>query len=216
MESQAQAGMVRLMAACRRLGVSDERVLEAMAGLDRVEFVPEALRDYAYDDGPLPIEVGQTISQPSLVARMTEILDVAPTHRVLEVGTGTAYQTAILSRLAGAVYSVERWASLISLAERRLNHFRCHNVSLRLGDGREGWPEHAPYDRIMVTAAGETVPEALLAQLGAGGIMVIPVGPQDGRQVLRQIVRTSEGVEEHVRGRVRFVPLRTGIAEEER
>jgi protein-L-isoaspartate(D-aspartate) O-methyltransferase len=200
---------VALAGALRRDGIRDERVLAAVAQLPREAFVPEPLRDAADDDRPLPIGHGQTISQPFVVAFMTERLQLSGGERVLEVGTGSGYQTALLSLLAAEVYSIE---ILHDLAERArevlLGRLGLANVRLRTGDGALGWPEEAPFDRVIVTAAAEAVPAALLAQLAPGGRMVLPVGATTDAQILRQIDRGNDGVlvERDLLG-VRFVPL---------
>jgi protein-L-isoaspartate(D-aspartate) O-methyltransferase len=200
---------VALAGALRQDGIRDERVLAAVAQLPREAFVPEPLRAEADDDRPLPIGHGQTISQPFVVAFMTERLRLSGVERVLEVGTGSGYQTGLLSLLAAEVYSVE---ILPDLAERArevlLGRLGLANVRLRTGDGALGWPEEAPFDRVIVTAAAEAVPPALLAQLAPGGRMVLPVGAIPDAQILRQIDRRRDGVlvETDLLG-VRFVPL---------
>jgi protein-L-isoaspartate(D-aspartate) O-methyltransferase len=200
---------VALAGALRQEGIRDERVLAAIAQLPREAFVPEPLRAAADDDRPLPIGHGQTISQPFVVAYMTERLGLAGDERVLEVGTGSGYQTALLSMLAEEVYSIE---ILPELAERArevlLGRLGLANVRLRTGDGALGWPEAAPFHRVIVTAAAEAVPPALLSQLAPGGRMIIPVGSSSEAQVLRQLDRGKDGVVmvSDLLG-VRFVPL---------
>ncbi len=191
------------------MGIRSARVLEAVAGLDRARFVPPALRREADGDFPLPIGFGQTISQPFVVAYMTERLGLAGEERVLEVGTGSGYQTAILARLARSVHSIE---IIPELAERAravlLDECALGNVFLRVGDGALGWPEEAPFDRILVTAAGPEVPPALLEQLAPGGRMILPVGPDAGGQILRVVDRRQDGsLAEQDMLPVRFVPL---------
>jgi protein-L-isoaspartate(D-aspartate) O-methyltransferase len=191
------------------MGIRSPRVLEAVAGLDRARFVPPQLRRDADGDHPLPIGFGQTISQPFVVAYMTERLALLGDERVLEVGTGSGYQTALLAMLARSVHSVE---IIPELAERAraalLEELHLENVSLRVGDGALGWPEAAPFDRIMVTAAGPKVPPALLEQLAPGGRMILPVGPDLCGQVLRVVDRREDGrVSELDLLPVRFVPL---------
>ena len=198
-----------LAGALRREGISDERVLAAIAQLPRSTFVPETLRAAADDDRPLPIGLGQTISQPFVVAYMTERLRLSGTERVLEVGTGSGYQAALLAMLAEEVFSIEILPELAERA-REVLHGRLglSNVRLRSGDGTLGWPEEAPFDRVIVSAAAPAIPPALLAQLGAGGRMILPVGADLDAQVLMQIDRGRDGatVETELLG-VRFVPL---------
>jgi protein-L-isoaspartate(D-aspartate) O-methyltransferase len=162
----------------------------------------------------MPIQCGQTISQPYVVAYMTEQLDVQPQHHVLEVGTGSGYQAAILSRLAAKVTSIERYRTLADAARIRLKALRYDNVDVIVGDGMAGAPDRAPFDRIMVTAAAEVIPPALVDQLGVGGIMILPLGPQDDHQSLVKLVRTDKGIERTELIGVRFVPLLPGQARE--
>ena len=200
----------RLVARLRDAGVQDERVLSVMAETPRHLFIDEALAHRAYEDTALPIGHQQTISQPYIVARMTEELHAGRTlDRVLEIGTGCGYQTAVLSAVAGQVYSIERIAPLLDRARRRLRELRLRNVFLRHGDGFLGWPEKGLFDGILVAAAPRGVPEALVEQLAPGGRLVIPVG--DGEeQELVLMERGEEGVERRVLERVRFVPLLGG------
>ena len=167
-------------------------VLDVMAEMPRHEFVPSEMRAFAYFDTPLPIGFGKTISQPYIVALMTDLLDVRPSDRVLDVGTGLGYQAAVLSRLASRVYSVEIIEELASSAARRLAEQGCDNVEVRAGDGSAGWAEHAPFDRILVAAAPDLIPPALLAQLAPGGRMTIPAG-LDGAQTLMLVTRDESG-----------------------
>jgi protein-L-isoaspartate(D-aspartate) O-methyltransferase len=191
----------------RARGVRDERVLAAMRQLPRHLFVPPGSLDDAYGDWALPIEHGQTISQPYMVARMLELAALAPGQRVLEIGTGTGYQTALLAALAGEVYSVERVHGLLESARVRLAARGIANVTLREGDGTLGWQAFAPYDRVLVAAAAPRVPEALKRQLGERGVLVIPVGGA-GVQRLEVWRRTPDGAWESERyGECRFVPL---------
>lgn len=189
----------------RARDITDPRVLQVMLEVPRHRFVPNELRSQAYDDSPLPIGHGQTISQPYIVAFMTQALGVEPTHHVLEVGTGSGYQTAVLSELAERVFSIEIIAALASSAHAVLSELRYSNVELRTGNGYLGWPEHAPYDRIIVTAAPDEVPPALVGQLKIGGLMAIPVGTGD--QQLRILRRLPTGVETVGTLAVRFVPM---------
>jgi protein-L-isoaspartate(D-aspartate) O-methyltransferase len=193
--------MVELL---RRLGIRDERVLAAMSDVPREEFVREADRDVAYGDNALPIGEGQTISQPYVVARMTELLDVALEHHVLEVGTGSGYQAAVLSRLARDVVTVERHRTLADRARELLARLGCDNVRVVTDDASLGYPTDAPYDRIIVTAATPAIEPDLAAQLSPGGLIVAPVGDEDLQEL---VVRDARGNERR-HGAVRFVPLR--------
>lgn len=196
----------------RRLGIRDRRVLSAMETVPRRLFVEASAHRVAYEDRPLPIECGQTISAPSMVALMTEALQVEPEHAVLEVGTGSGFQAAVLAHLAREVFTVERYRALLTLAEERFAALRLHNVTARLGDGAEGWPEKAPFDRIVVTAAATEVPPALVAQLKLGGIVVLPVGAEGAPQKLLKVVRLADRTETTELCDVRFVPLVPGVA----
>jgi protein-L-isoaspartate(D-aspartate) O-methyltransferase len=188
--------------------VSDPSVLAAMDVVPREEFVPTSLRSAAGDDRALPIEFGQSISQPAVVAFMTEQLRLSSTSRVLEVGTGTGYQAAVLAEISREVYSIERIAVLAHTAASRLVRLGYENVHVREGDGALGWPEAAPFDAITVTAAAEAAPPALLEQLGVGGRMILPIGTPDGPQVLVLYQRTpTGGFDRRELWSVRFVPL---------
>jgi protein-L-isoaspartate(D-aspartate) O-methyltransferase len=200
-----RAAMVANQIAAR--GVRNAAVLEAMRAVPRHLFVPPAARDRAYDDRPLPIGHEQTISQPFIVAYMSEALDVSSRHRVLEVGTGSGYQTAVLGRLARQVFSIEIVPELGSRAAALLGELGYHNVVVKVGDGYLGWPEHAPFDRIIVTAAPDHVPQPLVQQLAVGGRMVIPVGPQGGPQELLVVEKGATGVVHRRTIPVVFVPL---------
>jgi len=189
-------------------GVTDRRVLDVMRSVPRHLFVPEPLRSRAYDDRPLPIGEGQTISQPFIVAFMTEALGVSARRRVLEIGTGSGYQAAVLSRLAKEVYTIEIVPALARRAADTLKSLGHSNVHVREGDGYAGWPEHAPFDRIMVTAAPERIPPPLLEQLAPGGRMMIPVGGAE--QWLTVVEKTPNGVVERRTIPVRFVPFTRG------
>ena len=185
--------------------IRDPRVLDAMRKVPRHEFVPEAMRPGAYDDTPLPIGYNQTISQPYIVAYMTEALDLQPTHTVLEIGTGSGYQAAVLGELAREVYTIEIVEPLAASARETLKRLGYTNVHVRAGNGYLGWPEQAPFDRVMVTAAPDQVPPALVEQLKVGGLMAIPVGVGD--QELRILRRTETGLETLRTLPVRFVPM---------
>jgi protein-L-isoaspartate(D-aspartate) O-methyltransferase len=191
----------------RQRGVTDPRVLDAMRAVPRERFVPPELASRAYEDNPLPIGEGQTISQPYIVAYMTELLEVAPEHRVLEIGTGSGYQAAVLAHLARAVYTIEIVPSLAQQAATVLSELNYGNVHVRQGDGYRGWPEEAPFDRIMVTAAPAEVPQPLIDQLAVGGRLVVPVGGQDETQWMTVVEKTGEGLVERRTIAVRFVPF---------
>ncbi|ELY4111772.1 protein-L-isoaspartate(D-aspartate) O-methyltransferase [Cronobacter turicensis] len=192
----------------RAQGIKDERVFEALSRVPREKFVDEAFEHKAWENVALPIGSGQTISQPYMVARMTELLTLTPASRVLEIGTGSGYQTAILAHLVHHVCSVERIKSLQWHARRRLKQLDLHNISTRHGDGWQGWQARAPFDAIIVTAAPPEIPTALLSQLDEGGILVLPVG--DEQQVLKRVRRRgSEFIIDTVEA-VRFVPLVKG------
>ena len=201
--------------ALRRRGISDQAVLRAMEEVPRENFVAPGFTDSAYADQALPIDCGQTISQPFVVAYMTEQLEVGPQHRILEIGTGSGYQAAVLSRLAREVVTIERYRTLADSAHERLQMLGYTNVTVRLGDGMAGAPDLAPFDRIMITAAAEDVPDALVAQLTAGGKLVLPVGPRHDAQYLVKLTKQADGKltrEELIA--VRFVPLLPGQARE--
>ena len=200
--------------ALRRRGISDQAVLRAMDEVPREHFVSTELVDSAYADQALPIACGQTISQPYVVAYMTEQLEVEPEHHVLEVGTGSGYQAAVLSRLARDVVSVERYRTLADTARERLKTLGFTNVTIIAGDGFAGVPAQAPFDRIIVTAAAEEVPQALVAQLAEGGKMMLPLGPRDGTQHLVKLTKTVQGLSGQNLIAVRFVPLLPGQARE--
>jgi len=199
----------------RRRGISDRAVLRAMDEVPREHFVGAEQAESAYADQALPIACGQTISQPYVVAYMSEQLEVASGSRVLEIGTGSGYQTAVLSRIAREVVSIERYRTLADAARDRLKTLGYANVVVRAGDGFAGAPDGAPFDRIIVTAAAERVPEALLAQLAAGGKMVLPLGPRQGPQRIVKLTKKPDGEVEHEDLiAVRFVPLLPGQARE--
>lgn len=202
----------QLILALRQGGVRDQRVLEAVEWVPRALFVEEAFADQAYADLPLPIDCGQTISQPFTVAMMTDRLDLSDRHTVLEIGTGSGYQTAILSRLCRRIVTIERYRTLARQAGERLKALKISNVTQIVGDGSKGWPQLAPFERIIVTAAARHLPQALVDQLAIGGIMVIPIEDRPGNQDLFRIRKTAEGlVHEHLMP-TRFVPLVEGIA----
>jgi len=202
----------RLVSRLREQGIKDERVLEMIRDTPRHIFVDEALSHRAYEDTALPIGFNQTISQPYIVARMTELLlEGGPRERVLEVGTGSGYQTAVLAQLVGQVFSVERIRPLQERARQRLQKLKLRNVMLRHCDGGMGWPDKAPFDGILVTAAPEQVPQELLDQLAVGGVLVAPIGGSIGQQLVRVRRLSEERFETDRLESVRFVPLLGGV-----
>ena len=203
---------MRFMFALRSKGVTDNRVLTAMETIDRGQFVRGLFAERAYEDTPLPTACGQTISQPSVVGLMTQALDVTPRDKVLEVGTGSGYQAAILSTLARRVYTVERHRRLVAEAKTLFQQMDLSNVTAFTADGSHGLPDQAPFDRIILTAAAEDAPGPLLAQLKVGGIMVLPVGQSDAVQSMIKVTRTEDGFDYQELRPVRFVPLLEGIA----
>jgi protein-L-isoaspartate(D-aspartate) O-methyltransferase len=209
-----RVGRMEFLLNLRRHGIADAAVLRAMDEVPREHFVPNAYADAAYRDQALPIPCGQTISQPYVVAYMTERLEVGPQHRVLEVGTGSGYQTAVLSRLAREVVTIERYRTLADSARARLATLGYVNVEVVAGDGLAGVPGKAPFDRIIVTAAAEEIPQALVDQLAGGGVMVFPLGPHDGAQVIVKLTKTEDGLAREDLIGVRFVPLLPGKARE--
>jgi protein-L-isoaspartate(D-aspartate) O-methyltransferase len=199
---------IRLIMHLRQAGIKDTNVLSAIEKTSREVFVPPSFHDQAYEDTALPIGLGQTISQPFIVAYMTEVLELDPRMTVLEIGTGSGYQTAVLAKLCRRVYTIERHKPLLELAQRHFETFKLRNVTAMAGDGTRGWPGSNEFDRIIVTAAAAEPPLALLDQLKVGGIMVIPVGDQGKPQVLRRYKRESEDIyAKQDMLPVRFVPL---------
>jgi protein-L-isoaspartate(D-aspartate) O-methyltransferase len=188
-------------------GIRDPRVLEAMRTVPRHLFVPEALQSRAYGDHALPISANQTISQPFIVARMTELLELDANSRVLEIGAGSGYQTAVLSRLAAQVYSIERIGDLAREAQTRIRELGIYNATVKCFDGTLGWAANAPYDGILVAAGGPTIPEPLIAQLKIGGRLVVPVGESRESQRLIRVIKTEQGRREEDHGGCAFVPL---------
>ena len=211
--SEAETKM-QFLYALRSKGVTDARVLSAMEEIDRGPFVRGLFAERAYEDMPLPINCGQTISQPSVVGLMTQALQVSTRDKVLEVGTGSGYQAAILSKLARRVYTMERHRRLVQEAREIFDRLDLNNVTAITGDGSHGLPEQAPFDRIIVTAAAEDPPGPLLAQLKIGGIMVVPVGQSDTVQTLIRVRKTEDGLDYDELRPVRFVPLLEGISRE--
>ncbi len=208
-----EAKKIRLIMKLRRSLVTDTRVLSAIERTPRELFLPKALHERAYEDLALPIDCGQTISQPFVVGVMTQALQVEERMLVLEIGTGSGYQSAILSRLCRRVYTIERYKRLMAQAEKRFAELSLTNITTRVGDGSKGWPEQAPIGRILVTAAAADVPPALADQLDEGGIMVVPVGEEYGNQQVLRITRTAAGFDHEELLPVRFVPLVEGEAD---
>jgi protein-L-isoaspartate(D-aspartate) O-methyltransferase len=202
---------MQFLFALRSRGVTDARVLTAMERIDRADFVRGIFADRAYEDMPLPIGAGQTISQPSVVGLMTQALNIQPRDKTLEVGTGSGYQAAILSQLARRVYTIERHKRLVTEAQAIFDRLGLSNITAVHADGSFGLPEQAPFDRILVTAAAEDPPGPLLAQLRVGGIMVVPVGQSDAVQSLIRVTRTEYGFDYDELRAVRFVPLVDGL-----
>ena len=205
---------MQFLYALRSKGVTDKSVLSAMEEVDRGPFVRGLFAERAYEDMPLPINCGQTISQPSVVGLMTQALQITPRDKVLEVGTGSGYQAAILSKLARRVYTIDRHRRLVQEAREIFDALDLTNVTAVSGDGSFGLPEQAPFDRIIVTAAAEDPPGPLLAQLKIGGIMVVPVGQSDAVQTLIRVRKTDDGLDYDELRPVRFVPLLEGLSRE--
>lgn len=197
----------RMVDILRRQGIRSAAVLDALREVPREVFVPDTLQSYAYDNRALPIEAGQTISQPFIVGYMTEQLQLAEDHKVLEVGTGSGYQAAVLAALCRRIYTIERKRELLAIARRRFDALGLETIISRVGDGTRGWPEQAPFDRIIVTAAAPQLPLELTGQLADGGRMVVPVGPDGGDQTMMLVTRHGGRFEQRDLLPVRFVPL---------
>ena len=210
---QAERQM-QFLFALRQRGVMDKRTLEAMEKVDRGVFVKGVFADRAYEDMPLPIACGQTISQPSVVGLMTQALNIQPRDKVLEVGTGSGYQAAVLSHLARRVYTVDRHKRLVTEAQKAFDALGLTNITAFPADGSHGLPDQAPFDRILVTAAAEDPPGPLLAQLKTGGIMIVPVGQSDAVQTLIKVTRLENGYDYEELRPVRFVPLVEGLGQD--
>jgi protein-L-isoaspartate(D-aspartate) O-methyltransferase len=214
-DSAADVERMEFQLGLRRRGISDQAVLRAMDEVPREHFVAAEFTDRAYADQALPIACGQTISQPYVVAYMTEQLDVGPAHSVLEIGTGSGYQAAVLSRLVREIISIERYRTLAEAARNRIKTLGYANVALIVGDGLAGAPEHAPFDRIIVTAAAEEMPNGLVDQLANGGKMLLPLGPRHGNQHIIRLTKSASGeIGRENLIAVRFVPLLPGKARE--
>jgi len=192
-------------------GITDEIVLEVIADIPREDFIPDFLRSQAYENAALPIESEQTISQPYIVAYMTQELRVTKNHKVLEIGTGSGYQAAVLAKLCKRLFTIERHMPLFKGAEEMFKNLRLYNITTLFGNGMKGWKEQQPFDRIMVTAAGEEIPDELLYQLKDGGIMIIPLGAQDETQHVVRITRNGDDFDVKTLLPVKFVPLLSGI-----
>jgi protein-L-isoaspartate(D-aspartate) O-methyltransferase len=209
--------IIQLIMTLRRQGITDGTVLGAVERTPREVFVERAFEGQAYENNALPIECGQTISQPYIVAFMTMKLEVSDRMKVLEIGTGSGYQAAVLARLCRRLYTLERYRTLLREAEARFDKLNLTNITAKVGDGTKGWPEQAPFDRIIVTAAAPVVPEALVAQLKTGGIAVVPIDvpvADGGGQLLVKLTKTEDGYEREDLIPVRFVPLVDGVARE--
>jgi protein-L-isoaspartate(D-aspartate) O-methyltransferase len=205
---------IELVMSLRNQGIRDMRVLEAIERTPRELFLEGPFVNQAYADQALPISCGQTISQPFIVAYMTDRLKLDSRHKVLEVGTGSGYQAAILSPLCRRVYTIERYRTLAKAAGERFKALGLSNITQMVGDGMKGWPKQAPFDRIIVTAAAKEMPEALFQQLAIGGIMVLPLEEKPGAQKLWRVTRDEQGLEREELLPVRFVPLVEGVAKE--
>jgi protein-L-isoaspartate(D-aspartate) O-methyltransferase len=205
---------MEFMLTLRRRGITDPVTLRAMEEVPREMFVSDSLKAQAYEDHALPIDCGQTISQPYVVAYMTELLELQTRHRVLEIGTGSGYQAAVISRIVASVVSVERYRTLAERARKIFDMIGYTNIEVISGDGLEGAPQRAPFDRIIVTAAAETIPDDLVDQLADDGILVLPLGPHNGPQHIVRLRKTGEGIQRENLIAVRFVPLLPGQAKE--
>lgn len=205
--SRSMVKKEQLLSELRAAGIRNEAVLQAIKDVPREAFVPRAFKEDAYENRALPIGEGQTISQPYVVALMTHATQVEPHHKVLEIGMGSGYQAAVLCKLVRRLFTIERFDSLRVKAEKDLHDINIYNFAAKTGDGSKGWPEQAPFDRILVTAASPHVPESLKNQLADGGVMVIPLGQQDSEQRLVRITRNGEDFETYELGPVKFVPL---------
>ena len=204
------ARKIRLVLELRRAGVTDTKVLSAIERVPREIFVPDAFQDQAYENTALPISCSQTISQPLIVGLMTQLVDPDKRIRVLEIGTGSGYQTAVLCQLFRRVYTIERHRELLAEAEGRLADLKCHNLTAQCADGTKGWPEQAPFPRILVTAAATEMPGTLADQLDNGGIMIVPIGANVTDQWIYKVTREGHHFREERMSQVRFVPLVSG------
>ncbi|MBC7953008.1 MAG: protein-L-isoaspartate(D-aspartate) O-methyltransferase [Rhodospirillaceae bacterium] len=211
----AEARIIRLLMELRRNGVTDTPTLAAIERTPRELFVAHPFLDQAYENTALPIACGQTVSQPLVVGLMTQALEVTDRMKVLEIGTGSGYQSVVLAQLCRRLYTIERHKPLLKQAEERFKHLRIHNITAKAGDGSRGWPEQAPFERIMVTAAAHDIPPKLVDQLKVGGIMVLPLGDAHAlEQDLLKVTKTEDGLHIDHLGPVRFVPLVEGMPED--
>ena len=195
----------------RQFGISDKEILACIETIDRSDFVSESFLDRCLEDIPLPIDCGQTISQPSLVAFMTQQLEIPKRSKVLEIGTGSGYQTAILAKLSSRVYSIERYKTLADMAKKRLEKLNISNVTILLNDGFFGYAPQAPFDRIILTAAVEEIPSLVISQLKVGGIMIVPVGLPNQKQSLLKVIKNEKGLDITELMSVRFVQMKEGL-----
>lgn len=207
---------IRLILELRQGGIMDTALLAAMENVPRDQFVPDAFRDRAYEDTALPISHGQTISQPLIVGKMLQAMDLNDRVKILEIGTGSGYQTMILSQLCRRVYTIERHRDLLREAESRFEAFGRHNITTRAGDGGRGWPEQAAFTHIIVSAAANDIPPVLMEQLAVGGVMVVPIGDERREQRIIKVVRSETGFDVDDFGPVRFLPLVAGMPGESR
>ena len=211
-DDEKREEIARFLLALRRQGIRDHLLLRAFETIPRRLFVPHDWQDRALDERALPIDCGQSMSAPYIVARMSDELQLEPSHKVLEIGTGSGYQTAILARLASEVYTIERFRTLASAAKARFATLKLDNIKIHVGDGFEGWPDEAPFDRIILTAAPESLPKILADQLVHNGIMIAPIGAQGGPQQLVRILRDGTVFNQKKLLDVRFVPMISGVA----
>ncbi|MEZ5757220.1 MAG: protein-L-isoaspartate(D-aspartate) O-methyltransferase [Emcibacteraceae bacterium] len=211
MKSSLKSKKKQLIEILRSQGITDEKVLEVISEIPREDFIPDFLRNQAYENAALPIDSGQTISQPFIVAYMTQELKVEKKHKVLEIGTGSGYQAVVLAKLCKRLFTIERHMPLYKSAEDMFKKLRIFNITTLFGNGIKGWKEQEPFDRIMVTAAGEEIPDELLYQLKDGGIMIIPVGAQDETQHIIRVTRRGDDFDVKTLLPVKFVPLLSGI-----
>lgn len=211
-EEEKRERIMRFLLALRSQGVRDHHLLRAFETVPRSLFVPHDWQDRALDERALPTDCGQTISAPYIVARMSDELQLKPSHKVLEIGTGSGYQTAILAKLAARIYTIERFRTLSTAAKARFATLKLDNIEMHIGDGFKGWPDGGPFDRIIVTAAPESLPMILAGQLTHNGIMIVPIGPQDGPQKLVRVIRDHDTFNQEPLIDVKFVPMVSGEA----